>query len=79
MTRKYRALLVVGAIAGFAILASVYFGTEPAPGEGENASSIPEHSLERTGNQPAQAPQTTEEKVAAFHEERRQFDETVWA
>lgn len=79
MTRKSGALLTIGLMAGCALLASVYFRSEPAPSEGVNASSIHEYYLGRTGNQPAQAPQTTEEKVAAFHEERRQFDETVWA
>ena len=79
MTRKCRALLVVGAIAGFAILSSLYFRTEPVPSEGGNASSIPEHSLERTGNQPTETLEMTEAKVAALLEERRRLDETVWA
>ena len=66
-------------MAGFAILASVYFRTEPAPSEPGNASSMREYSLERTGNQPTQAPQTMEAEVAALLEEQRKLDETVWA
>ena len=79
MTRKYRVLLLIGAMAGFAILASVYFRSERAPSEGGNASSMREYYLERTGDQPAQTPQTLEAKVEALLEERRQLDETVWA
>ena len=79
MTRKSRALLLIGPMAGFAILASVYFRTGHAPSESGNALSMREYSLERSGDQPAQAPETIETKVAALLEERREVDETVWA
>ena len=63
-------------MAGFAILASVYFRTGHAPSEGGNASSMREHYPERTGTQ---APQTTDPAVADFLEERRQLDESAFS
>ncbi len=66
-------------MAGIAILASLYFRTEPAPSEGPNASSMREYDLERTENLSTQAPQTIKAAVVDLLEERRQLDETVWA
>ena len=65
MAQNYRTFLIIVVIVGFALLAKVYFRTEAAPSE--------------PGTQTVQAPQTTEAKVAALLEERRQLDETVWA
>ena len=63
MTPKSRVLLAMGILAGFAVLAGVYFRGNPAPSEPGNASSMRDYYLERTVDQP---PQTTEAKVAAL-------------
>ncbi len=68
MARKFQVLVAIGAMAVFAILANVYFRSEPAPQAPEPVAQTTEP-----------VPQTIEAEVAALLEERRQLDETVWA